>query len=73
MHDAFRVQFHDRFACCPDFLVQDFRNYWADFPRLREAEAGCCNGEVTECEVRDALKQVGLNKSPVLDGLLYKV
>ena len=28
---------------------------------------------ITECEVRDALKQVGLNKFPGLDGLLYEV
>ena len=28
---------------------------------------------VTECEVRDALKQVSLNKSPGLDGLPYEV
>ena len=27
---------------------------------------------VTECEVHDALKQVGPNKSPGLDGLLYE-
>ena len=30
-------------------------------------------GVVTECEVRDALKQVGLNKLPGLEGLLYEV
>ena len=28
---------------------------------------------VTECEVRDVLKQVGLNNSPGLDGLPYEV
>ena len=28
---------------------------------------------VTECEVRDALKQVSLNESPGLDGLPYEV
>ena len=28
---------------------------------------------ITECEVRDALKQFGLNKSPGLDGLPYEV
>ena len=28
---------------------------------------------ITECEVRDALKQVGLNKSPGLDSLPYEV
>ena len=32
-----------------------------------------CEGVVTECEVRDALKQVGLNKSPGLDSLPYEV
>ena len=37
------------------------------------AEAACCESVVTECEVRDALKQVGLNKSPGLDGLPYEV
>ena len=37
------------------------------------AEAASCEGLVTECEVRKALKQVGLNKSPGLDGSLYEV
>ena len=37
------------------------------------AEAASCKGVVTEYEVRDALKQVSLNKSPGLDGLPYEV
>ena len=32
-----------------------------------------CEGVIIECEVRDALKLVGLNKSPGLDGLSYEV
>ena len=73
MREAFRAHFHDRFARCPDFLVQEFRSYLADFARLWEAEAASCEGVVTECEVRDVLKQVGLNKSPGLDSFPYEV
>ena len=43
--------------------------YLADYPRFREAKVASYEGLVTECKVRDALKQVGLNKSPELDGL----
>ena len=67
MRDAFRAHFRDRFARCPDLPLWEFRSYLADFPRLGVAEAASCEGVVTECEVRDALKQVGLNKSPGLD------
>ena len=70
MRDAFRAHFRDRFARCPDLPLQEFRSYLADFPRLGAAG---CEGVVTECEVRDALKQVGLNKSPGLDGLPSEV
>ena len=42
-------------------------------PCLQEAEAASCKGLVTECEVRVASKQVGLNKSLGLDGLPYEV
>ena len=51
----------------------EFRSYLADFPRLWEAEAASCEGVVTECQVRNALKQVSLDKSPGLDGLPYEV
>ena len=73
IREAFQTHFHDRFARCPDLQVQEFRNYLADFPRLGEVEAASCEGVVTECEVRNALKQVGLNKSPRLIGLPYEV
>ena len=72
IRDTFRVHFHDRFARCSDLLLWEFRSYLAEFPRLGEAEAPSCEGVVTECELRDALKQVGLNKSPGLDGLPRK-
>ena len=62
IREAFRVHFRDRFARCPELQVQEFRNYLADFPRLGAAEAASCEGVVTECEVRSALKQFGLNR-----------
>ena len=71
IREAFRAHFRDRFVRCPDHQVQEFRYYSADFPRLGEAEAASCESGVTEWEVRNALKQVGLNKSPGLDGLPY--
>ena len=67
--DAFR----GRFARCTDLPLREFRSYLADFPRLGAAETASCEGEVTECGVPDALKQVGLNKSPGLDSLPYEV
>ena len=66
MRDAFRTHFRDRFARCPDLQVREFRSYLTDFPRLREAEAARFEGLVTEYKLCDALKQVGLNKSPDL-------
>ena len=73
MRDAFRAHFRDPFARCTDLPLQEFRSNLADFPRLGTAEAASWEGVITECEVRDALKQVGLNKSPGLDGLPYEV
>ena len=73
MCEAFRVHFHDHFACCLDFAVHEFRSNLPDSPRLWEAEAASCEGVITECKVRNTLKQVGLNKSPGLDGLPNEV
>ena len=73
MREVFRAHFCDRFARCPDLPVQKFRSYLADFPRLGEAEEASCECLVTECKVRDSLKQVDLNKSLGLDGLPYEV
>ena len=72
MCEAFGAHFRDCFARCPDLPIQKFCNYLADFLRLGAAEAASCEGLVTECEVRNMLKQVGLNKSPGLDGLPYE-
>ena len=73
IRDAFRVNFRDWFARCLDLPLQEFRSYLVDFLSLWAAEAAGCESMITECEVHDALKQVGLNKSPGLDGLPYKV
>ena len=73
IREAFQTHFRDRFARCSDLQAQEFRSCLADFPRLGEAEAASCEGAVTEGEVRSALKQVGLNKSPGLDSLPYEV
>ena len=71
MREIFRTHFHDRFDCCPDLPVLEFRSYSVDIPRPREAKVASCESIVTEREVRDPLKQVGLNKSSGLDGLPY--
>ena len=73
MHKDFRAHFHDHFACHFDLPVQEFRCYLSDFPHLGEAEVASCEDLVTECKVRDALKQVGSYNSAGLDGLPYKV
>ena len=56
IRDAFRAHFRDRFARCTDLPLREYRSYLTDFPRLGAAEAASCEGVVTECEVRDALK-----------------
>ena len=56
------MYFHDRFIRLPDLLVHEFGSYLNNFLHLQEAEAAGCEGLVTQCEVRDMLKQVSLNK-----------
>ena len=73
MCDAFWAHFRDRFAHCPDLPLQEFHNYLANFPCLGAAELTSCKGLITECKVHDVLKQVGLNKSPGLDGQPYEM
>ena len=67
MRNAFQALFRDLFACCPDLQLQAFRSYLVDFPCSGAVEAACCEDVITECKARDALKQVGLNKSPELE------
>ena len=73
MCHAFQAHFCDCFACCLYLRVQEFRSYLTDFPHLQMVEVAICEGLVTECEVCYVLKQVGLNKSPGLNGLLNEV
>ena len=44
MREAFRAHFCDCFARCPDFPVQEFRNYLTDFPRLGGGGSGWLQG-----------------------------
>ena len=73
IRDAFRAYFRDHFARCPDLPLEEFRSYITDFSRLGATEAAGCESVVTECEVLDALTQVGVNYSPELDGLPNEV
>ena len=59
------VRYARPFGCI--FEIQEFHNYLADFPCFWEVEVAGCEGLVTKYEVREALKQVGLNKLPGLD------
>ena len=70
--EGFREHLSERFTQLPGLRVDEFGSYLADSPRLTAARAASCDGLVTEHEVITALRQVGCNKSPGLDGLPYE-
>ena len=71
--EAFRSYYQELFAMEPGLSLEQFDTYLADFSRLSTTEAARCEGGITEDEVIEALKRVGLNKSPGIDGLPYEV
>ena len=68
----FRQYFLKLFTREPELSGAQFDTYRADFPRLSVTEAAACEGCITEDEVRQAVKSVGLDKSPGIDGLPYE-
>ena len=69
----FRQYFLKLFTREPGLISAQFDTYLADFPRLSATEATGCEGCIKEEEIRDALKSVGLDKSPRIDSLPYEV
>ena len=58
IQETFRLHFQNFFVRLPDLPVEEFSDYLADFLQLHVAKAASCMRIVTDCEVRDALKQL---------------
>ena len=69
----FRQYFEKLFTRQPVLSSAQFDTYLADFPRLTATKATGCKGRIMEDEVRQALKSVGMDKSPRIDGLPYEM
>ena len=69
----FRDYFEKLFTRDPGLSCATFDTYLADFSRLTAMETAGCERRKTEEEVQQVLKTVGADKSPRIDGLLYKV
>ena len=69
----FQQYFQKLFTREPELSRAQSDTYLADFPRLSVTKAAGWEGGIKEDEIREALKSVGLDKSPGIDGLPYEV
>ena len=71
--EEFRSYFQDLFTREPGLSSAQFDTYLADFPCLEATESAGCEGHITEAEIREAISNVGTEKTPGIDGLPYEL